>query len=197
MQFMIFVGAAVTLVFNIPYAWATVTGRVRPNKVSWLLWSIAPAIGFFAALSKGWTWGQFPVLISFSSTALIFLCSFINRKAYWAIGRFDFICGVVSLLTLIVWAMTKNPNLAIALAIVADILASVPTLVKSWQYPETESWEPFAAGVFNAATSFFAMSIWNFTSLAFPIYLMVINGLLAIIVLRKKWMKGANHELSR
>ncbi len=197
MQFMIFVGAAVTLVFNIPYAWATVTGRVRPNKVSWLLWSIAPAIVFFAALSKGWTWGQFPVLIYFSSTALIFLCSFINRKAYWAIGRFDFICGVVSLLTLIVWAMTKNPNLAIALAIVADILASVPTLVKSWQYPETESCEPFAAGVFNAATSFFAMSIWNFTSLAFPIYLMVVNGLLAIIVLRKKWMKGANHELSR
>ncbi|KZK37182.1 hypothetical protein P7266_1485 [Lactococcus cremoris] len=93
--------------------------------------------------------------------------------------------------------MTKNPNLAIALAIVADILASVPTLVKSWQYPETESWEPFAAGVFNAATSFFAMSIWNFTSLAFPIYLMVVNGLLTIIVLRKKWMKGANHELSR
>ncbi|WP_223804603.1 hypothetical protein [Lactococcus protaetiae] len=59
MQFLIFIGAAVSLVFNIPYAWATITGRVRPNKVSWLLWTIAPAIGFFAALSKGWTWGNF------------------------------------------------------------------------------------------------------------------------------------------
>lgn len=190
MQFLIFIGAAVSLVFNIPYAWATITGRVRPNKVSWLLWTIAPAIGFFAALSKGWTWGQFPVLISFSTTALIFICSFINRKSYWAIERFDIMCGAVSVLALLVWGLTSNPNLAICFAILSDIMAAIPTAIKAWRYPETETWEPFAAGVFNAGTGFFAMTIWTFTSLAFPIYLVIINGILALIILRKKIWKG-------
>lgn len=194
MQFMIFIGAAVSLVFNIPYAWATIIGRVRPNKVSWLLWSIAPAIGFFAALSKGWNWGQFPVLISFSTTALIFVCSFVNRKSFWAIERFDVICGLVSLLALVVWGLTREPDLAICFAILADIMAAIPTIVKAWRYPETETWEPFVAGVFNAGTGFFAMSVWSFTSLAFPIYLMLVNGIIALVVLRKKWWRVKAHD---
>ena len=193
MQYLVFLGAAVTLVFNIPYAWASIRGRIRPNKVSWLLWTVAPAIGFFAALSKGWTWGEFPVLVSFASTGLIFLCSFVNRKSYWAIERFDIICGTLSVVALIVWGLTKNPALAIVLAILSDIMASIPTLVKSWRYPETETWEPFAAGVFNAGTSFFAMTIWSFTTLTFPIYLVVINAALALVVLRKRIFGGMNH----
>jgi hypothetical protein len=42
-------------------------------------------------------------------------------------------------LALILWWITKEPNIAIMLAILSDILAAIPTLVKTWKFPETES----------------------------------------------------------
>jgi hypothetical protein len=186
MMLLVFIGAAVTLAFNIPYAWATIKGRIQPNKVSWLLWTVAPAIGFFASISHGFSWGEFPVLISASSTALIFVCSLVNRRSYWAIERFDIICGFMSISALIIWGLTKNPLLAIIFAILGDVLACLPTIIKAWHHPETEGAGPYCAGIFNAATSYFAMSVWSFVSLAFPTYLLLANALLAGIILRRK-----------
>jgi len=182
MKFLIIISLLVTLVANIPYAIASIQGKVRPNKISWLIWTLAPGIGLIAALSKGFDWGQMPVLISVASTALILISSFINRKAYWEIQPFDWGCFVLAILALAIWYFTKNPDTALLLSMIADVLAVMPTLIKSWQHPETEGFGPYLAGVINAIIAVILIQHWSFTTSAFPVYLLVVNLLLFAVI---------------
>lgn len=54
-------------------------------------------------------------------------------------GVFDLSCGAFSLLAVILWAVIASPQLAILCAIIGDIFASFPTLIKTWKYPDTET----------------------------------------------------------
>jgi hypothetical protein len=120
------------------------------------------------------------------SPFLIFTASFIAKKAYWKLTSFDYVCGVLSGLALVLWYVTKDPNVAIAFAIASDGLAAIPTLTKAWNHPETESAWPFIVGVFNALTSFGAATMWTFSEYAFPMYLIAINVMLSLSVYHKK-----------
>jgi hypothetical protein len=70
---------------------------------------------------------------------LTFLTSFVNKKAYWKITRLDLACGVLAIGGLVLWKMTDTPNLAISFGILADAIAGIPTVIKSFQEPETET----------------------------------------------------------
>jgi hypothetical protein len=76
------------------------------------------------------------------------------------------------------WWLTKEPMIAIIFAIISDIFAAIPTLIKWRKYPQTESIAAFIGWLFSASTTFFALKAFSFTELAFPIYLVVMNILL-------------------
>lgn len=190
LPYLVFLGAAVQLVGIWSYIKDTVRGDAKPNRVSWLLWSIAPLIGTAAAISDGVTWEVLPVFMSGFGPLLVFIASFVNKNSYWKLEKFDYWCGALSLLALVLWWVTKIPEVAILFAILSDGLAAVPTLIKSWKYPETENAGPFTAGLFNSLTSFAAVKMWNFSSIAFPIYLVFINISIALAIYRRKIFKN-------
>ena len=45
---------------------------------------------------------------------------------------------------LILWAITDEPNLAILFSLLADLLAGLPTVIKSYRHPRSESWLAYA-----------------------------------------------------
>jgi len=184
--YLVFVAAFATLVATYLYISSMFRGEAKPNRVSWLMWSIAPFIAAAAAISNGVGWAALPVFMSGFSPFLIFTFSFITKKAYWKLVSFDYVCGILSGLALVLWYLTKDPNVAIAFAIASDGLAAIPTLIKSWNHPETEYSWPFIVGVFNALTSFGAATMWTFSEYAFPLYLIAINVTLSLTVYNKK-----------
>ena len=167
----------------------TLKGQTKPNRVTWLLWAVAPLIATAAALSDGVTWAVLPVFIAGFISLLVLAASFINKNAYWKLGRLDYICGLLSVLALVLWDITEEPNVAIALAIASDGIASFPTLIKSWKYPETETASTYFSGLISALTIFAAVKIWDFSSLAFPLYLVIMDSMLVLAVERKKIFK--------
>jgi hypothetical protein len=186
LEYLVFVAAFATLLATFVYVRSMFKGGAKPNRVSWLMWSIAPFIGTAAAVSNGVGWAALPVFMSGFSPFLIFTASFITKKAHWTLTSFDYVCGALSGLALVLWYLTKDPNVAIVLAIASDGLASIPTLTKAWNHPETEVAWPFMVGAFNSSTSFFASAIWTFSAYAFPAYLIVINIMLFFSVYKKK-----------
>ncbi len=184
-QIVIF-GAAVNFFGSIPYIIHTIQGRTKPNRVSWLLWSIAPFIGSAAAWSAGVTWAVLPVLMSGLMPLVTFLSSFVNPQAYWQLRRFDYLCGLFSVLALILWWLTDQPVVAILFAVISDCLAAIPTLVKSWRHPDTESGSTYVAAFINGLTAFAAIQIWTFSSYAFPIYIVIMNLLLFSAIYRRR-----------
>ena len=118
------------------------------------------------------------------SPFLILLASFLNERAYWKLSAFDYACGALSGLAIVLWYVTENPNVAIAFAILSDALAAMPTLRKAWRNPESEFSWPFLVGIFSPMTSFLVAPMWTFSQIAFPAYLVLINILLVFSVFK-------------
>lgn len=179
-------GAVIGLLGASFYIKDTLAGKTKPNRVTWLLWSIAPLIGTAAALADGVRWAVLPVFIAGFAPFLVFLASFANSKAYWKLSPFDYWCGFFSLFALILWWLSKEPAIAILLAIISDGLAALPTIIKSWHHPHTESSIVFSTGLINSFTSFTVITAWTFSEYAFPAYLVGMNALLLFAIYRKK-----------
>jgi len=181
-EFLVLIAASATLVAAIAYIRSMFKGHTKPNRVTWLMWTIAPFTATFASFSSGATWAVVPVFMSGLSPFMILLASFLNKRAYWKLSLFDYACGALSVLALVLWYVTENPNVAIAFAIISDALAATPTLHKAWRNPESEFSWPFLVGVFSPMTSFLVTQTWAFSDVAFPAYLVLINILLVFSV---------------
>ena len=91
-------------------------------------------------------------------------------------------CGALSILGLILWLITRTGNVAILFSILADALASVPTIVKSYNEPESEGAIVFWAGVVLGTLTLLTIKQWTFAEYAYPIYITLVNIVIASLV---------------
>ncbi|HUK27078.1 MAG TPA: hypothetical protein VLV31_01525 [Candidatus Acidoferrales bacterium] len=182
MQYLVFLSAGIFLVAPYVYIKSMLKGSAKPNRVSWLMWAIAPMISFVAAVSEGAGLAAVPVFMAGFCPFLIFVASFAVKGVQWKLFKLDYACGLLSGLAIVLWAVTSNPDIAIGFAILSDGLASVPTLIKGWKHPETETAWTYLVGVFGGLTSFFAITAWTFSQYAFPAYLVIVSCLLVLSV---------------
>ena len=139
-QWLVVVSAVLMLWGGYDYLRDTLAGKTKPNRVSWSLWALAPLISLGAAFSAGADlWASVRVIVGGIVPATIFFASFVNKNSYWRLKTFDWFCGGLSLAALIFWQIADSPLMAVLLASLANTFASVPTFVKAWNYPETES----------------------------------------------------------
>jgi len=105
-----------------------------------------------------------------------------NKKAEWKIQKLDIICGILSFMGLILWLITDIGNFAILFSIMADLLAGIPTVVKSYTNPESENDVVYLFGFINAGIALLTISLWNFEHFAYPIYLLIVNIILVTLI---------------
>lgn len=185
-------GALLSLAGASRYAWLTARGRTRPNKVTWFLWALAPGIGFLAQLDEGVGLSSVLTLSISVGPALIFASSFVNRDAYWRLSRFDLSCGLVSVVALVVWLGLDDPVPAIALAVLADAVAGVPTALKAWRHPLTENPVVFLLGGVNGVIVLLTLDRWDVATAGFPVYITVLGwGLASVVALRTRGYRRA------
>lgn len=172
-QFII-VGAIISFLGGISYLIDTIRGTVKPNKISWFIWAVAPLIAFFAEIKQGVGLHALLTFIVGFNPLLIFLGSFINKKAYWQISKTDMYCGALSAGGLVLWYITKEPNIAILFSILADGLAGIPTVVKAYVAPETENYHAFLASAIASGLTLLTITEWTFAHYGFPLYIFLI-----------------------
>jgi len=181
----VFLGAALSLVGSLRYAQLTIRGRTRPNRVTWVLWAAAPLIGFAAQLDGG---VGLPAVLTLSiglGPAIIVAASFVNPAAYWRISRFDLGCGAVSVLALVVWLTVPDPAPAVVVAMLADLVAGIPTIRKVWTSPETEAPAPFAFAGTNGVVALLTLDRWAVEDWVFPVYIVVLGYGVSLLLLTR------------
>jgi hypothetical protein len=164
----------------------TLKGKVKPNRVTWFLWALAPLIAFAAMVSEGVGLSSLMTFASGFAPLLIVFGTFISKKSYWKLGKFDILCGIISVFALFLWYLTKTGTVAILFSIIADGLAGIPTVIKSYQEPETESAKVYLLNALAIVITLFTIKTWTFTYVAFPVYVLLICMLIAIIILSKQ-----------
>ena len=181
-QNFIIIGTLLGAIGSFAYLIDTVKGKVKPNRVSFLLWAIAPLIAFAAQIKQG---VGLESLMTFSTGFLpltVFLASFVNKQAEWKVTKFDLVCGVLSMIGLVLWLVTKVGNVAITFSILADGLAAIPTLVKAYQYPDTELAWPWMATVLGVILTLLTLNELTFANSGFIIYILMVNTLIFSLV---------------
>ncbi len=153
---------------------------------------IAVAIGIFI----GETWSLLPIFMVGLGPLLVFIASFFNPKAYWKLGTSDYISEALAVVALVSWWPTKEPAVAVLFAILSDWFVWLPTLIKAWKYPETETGIGYAIAVVKAAIGVAILQAYDFTHSAFLIYTVLINLCLTIAVYRKNPFRKLRSEHS-
>jgi hypothetical protein len=188
-KYFVLFGVAAQLIGATFYIKDVLKGKTKPNRVSWLLWFIAPMIGTAAALSEGARWPVLPAFMSGFVPFLVLIATFFNPRSYWKLEAFDYVCGLFSLLALALWGITREPAVAIIFAIVSDAFAAVPTVAKSWLYPATETPLTYSAGILSAGLGVLAVEDWVFSAYALPVYFILVNSAIVFSIYHKKLVK--------
>ena len=178
----IYLGALIFFLGSVTYFVETIQGKVKPNRVTWFVWILAPSIIFFSQIKQG---VGLEALLSFMAgliPLIIFIASFVNKESYWKIEKNDVICGMLSIIGLILWQITKVGNIAIIFSIISDLFACFPTLAKSYNRPETENyWLYLGNGIF-ALITLLTIKNWNFETYSFPVYLFTLSIIFTLII---------------
>ncbi|HXW32670.1 MAG TPA: hypothetical protein VEJ21_06205, partial [Acidimicrobiales bacterium] len=147
----VILGAAVGAVGTWWYLRDTLRGVTRPNRVTWALWAALPLLAFAVEVQAGVGLRALMTFVSGFGPLLVFMASFRNRRAVWKIERIDWVCGALSLAGLVVWLAAHQATVGLVAFIVADALAALPTLRKSWLAPETETAAAYVTAAVNGA----------------------------------------------
>jgi len=186
-QFLVILSALLLLWGGYGYFRDTLAGRTKPNRVTWFLWALAAAVSFGAAFSADADiWASVRVVVGGVVPAVIFLASFVNKHSYWRLSWFDWACGGLSLTALLFWQLASSPLIAVLLATAANGIASIPTFIKAWNFPETESRLIYVTSFLSAILIIPAIPVWTIANSAFQIGLMIITGTLLVAIYRKE-----------
>ena len=178
----IYVGSAIGALGAAVYLRDTLRGTTKPNRVTWLLWAIAPLLAAAVELDEGVGLRALPTFMVGFMPLLVFIGSFHNSASVWQIRRIDYACGLVSVVGTVTWLVTRNGVLAISAAIAADFMAGVPTVMKSWTHPETETVHSYVGAVISMGVLLLTVTHWTFDEVAFPVFILCMASVEVVLV---------------
>lgn len=171
-----------SIVSVVPYVYDMLCGTTRPNVVSWGLWFLIQGIFAAAQFDSG---ASLSVVLPIAEVATVGLIVFLGLSGYGykKYGVLDGVCFSVALVAIVLWQITNDPIFALWLAVLADFIAVIPTLYKSYRDPESETPLAYFFVVLAAVSALFATSLYDVPNLLWPIYIIVVNASVIGLVL--------------
>ncbi|MDE1970131.1 MAG: hypothetical protein KGI50_00940 [Patescibacteria group bacterium] len=177
----------------IPFIVGTVKGTVIPNRMSWIIWFIQDGLMFTSALCGGigpatvmpsvWTLG----------TGIVVVLSF-KKGNYAPITGLEKICLVLSGLGILLWATTGSPRLGLIASVSASCVGGIPTTLKAWKEPWTETISGWLLMVMGTIFSSLAIQQWTFDSSFLPIAIGLFQISVVLPLISYKIKKSITHS---
>ncbi|HKU18885.1 MAG TPA: hypothetical protein VJP80_06465 [Candidatus Saccharimonadales bacterium] len=172
-----------SLISPIFYSKSIFARKAKPHKVTRLIVWLASIAGVLAVLHSNNTAGKiFAAIFLARATYLLVLA------AIYGVGgasRLDKTCLVIGVVALIVYVVTGNGLLAISFGVLSDLIGYIPTFVKTWREPTSESPTFFAI---EGLASFLGMlAIWQLrVDIILPVYFVLCSSVVVALIYRKK-----------
>jgi hypothetical protein len=181
------IAAALAVVGNVPYLIDVIKRKVQPHPYTWLIWSIVSCIIFFGQVAKGAGIGALPTAAAEVFTIIIFFFSL--KYGFKHIRKIDTIFLVIALLGIIPWVLTKDPTISVIIAVSIDLVAFIPTVLKTYARPGTESPMLYGANVLRHILMLFSLQAYNVATMLHSIVMIVVNASMTGIILEGKKRK--------
>lgn len=178
------VSSLLALISPIVYSRAILKGEAKPHQTTRFVLLLITTLTTASLFAQGNRVAIWLAGVSTIQSILIFALSIKHGMGGWA--GFDIVCLIIATLGILLWQTTKDPTLALYAAIAADFTGMIPAIIKTYRFPETEVWSFFLLDVFAGLFSVFAVSVWTIQELSYPIYIMMINFVMVILIIRPK-----------
>ena len=184
-----FIGAiTVTLTFIAlyPYIFDIFRGKTKPHVFTWLVWAIVTILVFLGQWQKGggpgsWTTGVTGILT-------IFIALISIKKGSKDITKLDVVMFVGALLGIIPWLLIKDPTLSVVILTIIDVLAFVPTIRKTNNNPESETFVSYVLHAIRHSLSIVALKNYNLATYIYPASLAVMNLVVIYVILKPRFL---------
>lgn len=160
-----------SLAANIPYIIETIQGKTKPERISWLLWTMLGATYFASAVfSDGAVLFTAGELIG---PVIVFILSF--KFGVGGKSRFDLVSLAVALIAFALLLITQDVLLSLILALIVDGIGALLTIRKLHLDPSSESKGFWAMGAISSCLAILSLSVYNAETLMFPVYVILLS----------------------
>ena len=180
------------LLGTIPYLIDIHHKNARPHVLSWLGWSFITFIGASAMMAEGSTWASAIIWANTLACFTIVIYSIIRRAGVWSTTVYDYVFFGLGLIGLVLWQTLNMLVIAIVCAILADLFFGLPTIIKTYKNPASETRLVWVAAATSGFLGLFALRVFSFHEVAYPIYLFMYDTTLLLLVLRIITAKNRN-----
>jgi hypothetical protein len=160
----------------LPYIRDILLRTTKPERASWLIWTVLGFIAFFSQLAKGASHSLW--LTGGQTVAVLVVLGLSLRYGVGGLSRRDILALAVASLGLALWYLTSEPLWALGLVIFVDSIGTLLTALKAYKDPSSETMSTWflsgTSGIFGS----FAVGEMNGALLAYPLYIVVANYLI-------------------
>ncbi len=186
------ISGILTFVAVVPYVRDMLRGTTRPNVVTWGLWLLVQGIFASAQYTSGASWSIVLPLTEMLTVGFVVFLALIGY-GYGKYARLDIVCFLLAIAAIVLWQLTQEPLFALIFSVVADCIAAIPTLVKSYKDPSSETASSYLLVVAGALFALLSSRLWNLPNLLWPAYLFALNGSIFCLVLFGQRLKKQPH----
>jgi hypothetical protein len=156
---------------NIPYVYETIKGQVKPERISWLLWTMLGFTYYFSALFEGAaTYFTFGELVGPVTILILSIKYGVGGKS-----KFDIYSLIVALVAFGLLLIVQNVLLSLLLALFVDMIGITLTVRKLLIDPASESKSFWALAASASIFALLSLKTYNAETLLFPVYVLIIS----------------------
>lgn len=169
----------------IPYIYDTIKGRTRPQRVAWLIWFALGGVIFFSQLAKGASDSLWVTCVQMAGNLVIFILAI--KRGYGSFTKRDGMSLTLAAAGLALWAITKEPTVALLIAIFVDSIGAALVAVKAYHDPHGETLSTWVfSGLAGLCAAFAVGSFQKPILLAYPAYVALNCAVTSITIIVRK-----------
>ena len=175
-----------------PYVVGMIRKKTKPHMFSWLIWGLSSVICGAVQLAEGGGAGSWPLIVNGV------YCLGVSLAALWIgtkdIKKIDYVVLTVTLSTIPLWMITKDPLWSVLIVVMIDGLGYIPTVRKSWGRPQEESALSWGLSCIFFTVSILALEKIKITTYLYPAVFAVINAGFVLFLLARRKTTGWTDE---
>lgn len=163
---------AVSLGANVPYIIETVQGKIKPERISWFLWTILGGVYFFSAILD--TGATLYTLGEVLAPVVVFAVAL--KYGVGGKSRFDLISLTVASIAFVLLFVLDGVLASLLLALFIDSIGVVLTIRKVRRDHTSESRIFWGLGVVSSTLALLSLESYVLVAYLFPTYVLVVSA---------------------
>lgn len=166
------------LIGFVPYVRDILRNKVKPQRITWGIWTILTTIAFANQVLNGGGYSSY----FFGSAALLVSVVFILSFQHGVGGSsvFDRVILGLAIVLFGYWFTVHNTRLSTELAVAIDAVGALPTILKAYDMPKTESYPQWVFAAIGGLFSLLAIEKRDYILFLYPVYIFIMNSIIVV-----------------